>query len=312
MTKNVKIASFSLNPIPYKEIPKDKSVLQAEIEWLEKNVAQVLADKPDLIVLPECCDRPDGMPLDKLHEYYAERGNKYLARVQKLAKENHCYIAFGAHRFLEDGTGYNSCYMIGRKGEIVGIYDKNHIVPAETSNNNIYCGERESIFECDFGKVGAVICFDLNFEEIRQKYKRVQPKLMVFPSNFGGGLMRNFFAFDTHAYFVSSCGYDCPAEILSPLGVSLGSTSNHYNYVIRTVNLDYEIVHLDGHWDKIRAIKERYGALVEVTDVGYIGVVMLTYHGEGKTMADILQEFDARTAEDYFDEARAHREKFTK
>ncbi len=247
MAKKVKIATFSLNPIPYSSIPKGKSILQAEIEWLDKNVTQVLADKPDLIVLPECCDRPSDMPLGALHEYYRERGDKYLEHVKTLAKQNHCYIAFGAHRFLEDGTGYNSCYMIDRSGDIVGIYDKNHLVPLETENNNLYCGQQENIFECDFGKVGAVICFDLNFEEIRQKYKKAQPKLMLFPSNFGGGLMRNFFAFDTRSYFVSSCGYGCPSEIINPLGESLGSTSNHYNYVIRTVNLDYEIVHLDGH-----------------------------------------------------------------
>ncbi len=312
MAKNVKIATFSLNPIPYSSIPQEKSVLQAEIEWLDKNIAQVLGDKPDLIVLPECCDRPDGTPLDKLHEYYAERGDKYLAHIREIAKRNRCYIAYGAHRFLEDGTGYNSCYMVGRDGEIVGIYDKNYIVPAETGNNNIYCGQKETLFECDFGKVGAVICYDLNFEEIRQKYKKAQPKLVLFPSNFGGGLMRNFFAFDTRSYFVSSCGYNCSSEIINPLGVSLGTTSNHYNYVIRTVNLDFEIVHLDGHWDKIRAIKDKYGETVEVTDIGYIGVVMMTYHGEDKTMKEILREFDGRTVDEYLDFARAHREKYTK
>ncbi len=308
MARIVKVATISMNLCEYSKKPRDMSLTDYEIMWLDKNISQVLPDKPDLIVLPECCDVPDGIPLDDMRRYFEERGEKTVDHIRKIARENNVYIMFGAYRFLPDKTARNSCYMIGRQGETVGIYDKNYIVPTETKFHNIQCGESETIFECDFGRVGAIICFDINFDEMRLKYKRAKPDLMVFISYFGGGLMRNFFAFDTRSYFVASCAYGCPGEIINPLGLSLCVTSYHYNYVVKEINLDYEVVHMDNHREKIRRAKEKYGSLLEVIgDVGYVGVAIISYFGTDKTVRDILAEFEISDVEEYLEYARRHR-----
>ena len=49
-----------------------------------------------------------------------------------MAKENNCYIAYSAHRYVPEDKELpyrNSTQLINRKGEIEGIYDKNHLVP---------------------------------------------------------------------------------------------------------------------------------------------------------------------------------------
>ena len=119
--------------------------------------------------------------------------------------------------------------------------------------------------------------------------------------------MKNFFAFDTRSYFVSSCAYDCPAEIITPLGETIRKTTNHYNYLVETLNLDYAIVHLDQNWEKIRSAREKY-PLLKLSDVGFIGVVMLTYEGTDTTAKEIVKEFDMRFADEYLDWAREQRE----
>ena len=179
---------------------------------------------------------------------------------------------------------------------------------AEVSANVIIAnGEDIAIFDCDFGRVGALICFDLNFEELRLAYRRAKPDMVLFCSMFGGGLMRNFFAYDTQSYFVAACANSSPSEIISPLGESLGHNSNYYNYYIKDINLDYVVCHLDFNWEKLRAAKDKYGAKVQMHDPGYVGVVMLTYEGDDQTILDVIREFDIELADDYFARSREHR-----
>ncbi len=308
MAKNIKIVTFSFNPAYLRDKPEGQSIVDYEIAWLNSKIQPVLMEKPDLIVLPEVCDRPMDMQREQFIEYYERRGNKVVEYMQKIARENGCYIAHSAVRKDGDGYNRNSVQMIDRQGNVIGYYDKNYLCPpGENLYSNCISGENATIFECDFGRVGAILCFDLNFEEMRKKYKELKPDLMLFSSNFGGGLMKNFFAFDTRSYFVSSCAYDCPAEIINPLGETIRKTTNHYNYIVETLNLDYAIVHLDHNWEKIRAAREKY-PLLKLSDAGFIGVVMLTYEGTDTTAKEIVKEFDMRFADEYLDWAREQRE----
>ncbi len=309
MSRNVKIVTFSFNAVSLKDKKENQSIADFEIEWLQKHIQPVLMEKPDLIVMPEVCDRPVDLPREKFVSYYEERGNKVLQYIKKVARENGCYIAHSAVRKANDGFNRNSVQMIDRKGDLIGCYDKNYLCPpGENLYSNCICGRDATIFECDFGRVGAILCFDLNFEEMRQKYKSLKPDLMLFSSAFGGGLMKNFFAFDTRSYFVSSCGFDCPAEIINPLGETIRKTTNHFHYIVETLNLDYAIVHLDHNWDKIRLAREKY-PLLKLSDVGFIGVVMLTYEGIDTTAKTIAKEFDICLADEYLDWAREQRKK---
>ena len=310
MAKKVKIVTFSFNPAVLKYKPEEQSVVDYEIEWLNSKIQPVLMEKPDLIVMPEVCDRPMDMPREQFVEYYEERGDKVVQYMQKIARQNHCYIAHSAVRKAEDGFNRNSVQMIDRQGNLMGCYDKNYLCPpGENIYSNCICGKEATIFECDFGRVGAVICYDLNFEEMRQKYKKLQPDLMLFSANDSAGFIKNFFAFDTRSYFVSASGYDCPAEIIDPMGTTLKKSANHYNYIVETLNLDYAIVHLDLNWGKIRAAREKY-PLLEIRDVGFIGIVMFVYHGTDTTAKDILKEFEIRDADQYFDDSREYRKQY--
>ena len=310
MSKNVKVATFSFTPISIKYKSENQTTTEFMIAWLDKNINQVLPDKPDLIVLPECCDRPLDMSADEVRNYYLEKGDQIIKYLKKKARENHCYIAFDAWRSIGDNKGFNSCQMIDRNGEVIGIYDKNYVTFGDTANYNTHCGEDITIFDCDFGRVGTVVCFDMNFAELRQKYKEAKPDMLLFPSNYHGGPARAFYAFDVRSYLVASCGYDVPGEIISPIGESLGITTNHYNYIVRTVNLDYAVIHLDFNWDKLRAAKEKYGEKVKIHDIGFGGVIMLTSESEEFTAQDIVKEFDITLVDEYLAQARAHREKY--
>lgn len=307
MARNVRIASIAPAPRPIEKKKPGQTSAEMICDWLRRNIEQVLPDRPDLIVLPEACDQPSGITHEEVIQYYEERGSLVLDYVRSVARENHCYVAYGAVRKAEDGVLYNSCTMIDRRGEIVGYYDKNYPTVYE---DGVLPGECEMVFECDFGRVGAIICFDLNFEEMRGKYKQAGVDVVLFLSMFGGGVMRNFFAYDTQSYFVAACANASPAEIISPLGESVGSSSNYHNYVVRDINLDCKVCHLDFNWEKIRAAKKKYGTKLQMRDPGYVGVVLLSYEGEDRTILDVIREFEIETADEYFARSRAHREQY--
>lgn len=308
MAKYVRVAAISIHPRSILDKPTNQDVFDYVIGWLKQEIEQVLPEKPDLIVIPECCDRPREMTLEEVQAYYASRNDEVQSYLRSVAKDNHCYVAYGYVREADDGMRRNSCIMIDRDGNEMGAYDKNFPTIGEKDMYKVLPGDKETIFECDFGRVGAVICFDLNFEEIRAKYKKAKPDIMVFPSNFGGGLMRHFFAYDTQSYFVAACGWNCPAEVINPLGETLSITelTSYYDYVLQTINLDYVVCHLDFNKDKIRAAKEKYGSALKMRVGGYTALVMLSCESDKMTIMDIVKEFDIELVDDYFARSKAH------
>ena len=76
MSKYVKVSSISITPCELTKKPDTQTITEYIISHLEDNISQVLPDKPDLIVLPEVCDRPNGLTsAEERLSYYKERGN---------------------------------------------------------------------------------------------------------------------------------------------------------------------------------------------------------------------------------------------
>ena len=308
MSRKIRVATFT-RCVSLSDKPANQDILDFIIEKLDTDLKAVFRDKPDLVVLPEAADFPCGLPDEDFDAFLERRGNKVLDFLKDRARENRCYIAYSTYRTDENGVRRNSSIMIDRAGELLGAYDKNHPVLDEMDDKNVIPSDEATVFECDFGRVGALICFDINFYELREKYKKLKPDLVVFQSNFCGGLMRNFFAFDTRSFLVAACGYyDCPAAVISPLGDNIKVSSGHYNYIVEEINLDFAVCHLDNNREKIAAAKEKYGSALVIRDPGYIGVISLSYDGNDKTVLDIIKEFDIMLADDYFAVSRKHRE----
>ena len=305
MARYVTISTIGHKSMAFSNLPPEEAVNRMIAFW-EKQLDQVLPDMPDLIVLPEACDRYNGMePADKA-EYYAVRGDRMLKFFSAKAKENNCYIAYSAAFQVTDGTYRNCTQLIDREGEVAGIYNKNHLVIEETTTAGILCGKNADLIETDFGTVACAICFDLNFDELRLKYVAQQPDLILFSSMYHGGLMQSYWAYSCRSHFVGAI-HDLPSAIISPTGETLAETTNYFDYVTKTVNLDCKVVHLDYNWDKIAAAKEKYGRGFTMKDPGQLGSVLLSSELEDVTIDEIIKEFEIETLDEYMARALAHR-----
>lgn len=272
--------------------------------WQEQ-LAPVLPDRPDLIVLPEMCDRYRGFTPTQAAEYYHMRGEQLLDFFSEVARAHKCYIAYSGVREAGDGSFRNATRMINRMGDVVGTYHKNHVVIPETTEWGVLCGTAAPIIECDFGRVACAICFDLNFDELRLKYVAAKPDLILFPSLYHGGLMQAYWAYSCRAHFVGACS-GLPSSILSPLGEVLATNGTFFNFATATVNLDCRIAHYDENWEKLQALKAAYGPQVTIHDPGLIGSFLVTSEATGISAAQMLQEFEIELLDDYMARSIAH------
>ena len=283
-----------------------QSAVEAMMAHWENRFDQVWSDEPDLVVVPECCDRYPAHSPEERRTYYRYRGDRIRDFFAQMAREHRCYITYAAVREMADGSWRNSLQMLDRNGDIAGIYDKNFPVITETTDAGILCGADAPLIECDFGRVGAAICFDLNFSEIRQRYEQARPDLLLFPSMYHGGLMQAYWAYACRAHLVTAvCGL--PSAIVSPVGHELAITTNYFDFAVAEVNLDCQVAHLDFNWDKLRAMRVRYGAEVSVFDPGHLGSVLISSESEERSSADLVAEFGVELLDDYMRRSMAHR-----
>ena len=283
--------------------------VEGMIEHWRQKFEKVLPDRPDLIVVPEACDsymEHVGRP-ELLREYCQARGEKVRDFFAAVAKRHSCYITYPAFRILPDGTYRNSVQLIDRNGQIVGIYDKNHPTFGEFECG-ILAGVDAPLFECDFGRVGCAICFDLNFDELRRRYAEQRPDLILFTSMYHGGLMQKYWAYSCRAHLAGAVA-GLPSAVICPVGEVLASTTNYYDYVTTTVNLDCCVVHLDQNWERLDALKRKYGPEVSIFDPGLLAPVLITSESESRTVEEMVAEFEIELLDDYLDRSRQARQR---
>ena len=289
----------ALGPRPPQEVPPRNEAVRVMKKHWESQLDQVLPQQPDLIVLHECCNRFPGMSMEDRLAWYHEHGAEFLAFFQNKARENHCFIAYSAVRELPDGTRRNSTVLIDREGKEAAVYDKNFPVVEETTMQNILPGERETVVETEFGKVGFAICFDLNFSEVRERYARRKPDLLLFSSMYHGGLMQSCWAYSCRSWFVGAVAND-ECTILNPLGCKVGCSTNYFPFVTAAINTDYEVVHLDYNESKLAQAQKKYGRKISVFDPGHLGSVLLSSETPEITAAQVVEEFGIERLDDYF------------
>jgi predicted amidohydrolase len=274
---------------------------------LEKHIMQVLPEGPDLIVLPEACDRADSFSIARRQEYYRALGTTNLDWMRGIARDNHCYIAFSTIREMADGTWRNTTFLIDREGAVAGAYDKNHPVIEEITEAGILSGAQAPIIPCDFGAVACAICFDLQFDRLRLHYRELHPDLLVFCSRYHGGLAQSLWAFGCRSWFAGAVA-GLPCTILSPLGETVAASTMNVPHISARINLDCALVHLDNNLQRFAAAKQKYGRMLEMSEPpqGYLDVALISSQSEERTIRQIMEEFELEPLDEYLARSLAH------
>ena len=144
---------------------------------------QALWDKPDLILLPETFSGLGMGERDWFNTAEPPDGET-ITRLSGIARQHRTHIACPVllkHR----STVYNAIVLLDRKGEIAGSYYKMFPTLGELSLG-VTPGAEATVIETDFGRVGFAICFDLNFREVRDALRALEPDVVFFSSMIAG------------------------------------------------------------------------------------------------------------------------------
>jgi predicted amidohydrolase len=294
--------------------PQSDVVASVIAGWADR-LGSVLPDQPDIIVLSEACDDIDTRTMREndaergaeMLAYYALRGDRVREFFARVARDNHCYIAYAAIRQAADGTWRNSIQLLDRAGEIAGVYDKNHVVISENEDLDIQYSDEVNVFDLDFGRVGCAICYDLNFDELQARYVQARLDLLLFSSMFHGSFLQRQWAYSSRAYLAAAIRPPARCAVVSPVGEIVAQSTNYFNELTHRINLDRVVAHLDGNGTALSAMKRKYGRAVQIHDPGLLGSVLVTSESDEVSAGKMAEEFGLELLDTYFRRARDHR-----
>lgn len=308
MARHTTLAAVSGFPLRLDGSTPPERVTDIMIEHWRERLETVIHLRPDLVVLPEQCDRPwmASYPRDLLEQYYDDRQDRFLDFLASIAREYRTNIAYSGRRVASSGR-YNATQVMDRSGTIVGVYDKCYLTEGEHQRSGMTPGDGPRLIQLDFGTVAPAICFDLNFDELLTDVAELEPDVIAFSSNFHGGPLQGHWAYTARSYFVGSICPPSPSAILDPFGDPVASSTNYRHEALAVVNLDSALVHIDFNGRKFNAIRREYGPDVRIKDPGRIGVVEITAEREGLSVDEVIERFELVRLDDYFRRVRGHR-----
>ena len=194
----------------------------------------------DLVVLPENALQRvnDGtasersLPLD--HEA--------VAAIAEKARAHDTYVALGM--ILREGEeNFNATVLFDRKGEVAGVYRKVHtVIDWEEKNPTITeggmtPGKDFPVFECDFGRLGILICFDMAYPDGWTTLGERGAEIVVVPTASPQTLRPAMFA-HLNSYYVVTSAWRDNASIFDPLG-QLAAQVTHPGLLLHELDLSY-------------------------------------------------------------------------
>lgn len=246
-----------------------------------------------------------GMSMDEAESI--DQPGDFLKLYMDFARREKCHVA-GSLKLKEKGKIYNAIVFIDDCGIPVGNYRKTFLTSTEL-DLSLTPGKGAAVFDTKIGRLGGLICFDLNFRELRDEYAKLKPDILVFASMYHGGYVQALWAHECRSFFVSALQYP-GGGILDPLGTPL-SVTDCYNKVARSeINLDRAVVHLDFNRDKFGDIERKYGKEVRIQTPPNLGPAIIYSNSEKRSAYDIVREFGLELLDDYFARMRSTNEKY--
>lgn len=161
---------------------KDLDSFYEQVEFF----IDALADyKSDFVVFPEFFNTPLLAPYNDLPEHEAMRKLAELTepikkKLSEYAISYNVNIIAGSMPTVEDGQIFNTSYLLHRNGK-TDSYQKIHITPNEQKYYGFTGGKKIKVFDTDCGKIGLLICYDVEFPELPRLLADQGMKILFVP-----------------------------------------------------------------------------------------------------------------------------------
>lgn len=151
-------------------------------------VRRAAEEGADFAVLPEMFNCPYSRRY--FHDFALRGQAENLPALAQWAKENGIYLVGGSIPELEGERLYNSCFIFDREGRQIARHRKVHLFDVDLpgmrfcESDTFAPGDEITVFDTEFGKMGAAICFDVRFPELFRAMAVRGARVIFLPAQF--------------------------------------------------------------------------------------------------------------------------------
>lgn len=161
---------------------KDLEDFYKQVEFF---VDAVAGYQSDFCLFPELFNTPLLAPFNHMNEResmekLSELTEEIKEKISEFAVSYNVNIISGSMPILEEGKLYNVSYLLHRDGKI-DEYRKVHITPNEKKYYGMTGGNEIKVFDTDCGKIGIIICYDVEFPELPRLLADQGMKILFVP-----------------------------------------------------------------------------------------------------------------------------------
>ncbi len=263
-------------------------------------VEQALAEKPDIIAIPESFTLA-GLTDPKIEEMAEEVPGPTLEMFSGVARANSVYILCPILARRPDGL-HIEAFLLDRAGQMAGSYQKHHPVVEGSNYQKVEFGSRPGsefpVFSTDFGRIGVQICFDIEYRDGWDTLDHAGAEIFFWLSAAEGGRGLNCIAWNYHRY-VASAVIPTFARIINIMGETLAITGEQNPVVASSVDLDIALFHMDFNKSQIPAIREEYGPDVNLQTYQEEGLFTIQSNRADLPVSEIIRTFQLDPLKDY-------------
>lgn len=257
-------------------------------------------DRPDIVCLPETfayLGVPHSLAAEVAEPVPGPITEMAMVRAKKYSTNIICPLLEQCGEVV-----YNSAVVINRQGQIVGTYRKLH--PVTTSfdftqfEGGVTPGKEPKVFDLDIGRIGILICFDIQWPAAWATLGQMGAEIVFWPSAYDGGFPLQARAWDHH-YYVVSAVKSTYARIIDITGEILMQTGPRSAVIGMQIDLEKRYFHTDFNASQVPAIKEQYGRDVTIRLYHDEGGMTVESNRPGLTVEALMAEFDLELVPDY-------------
>ena len=222
----VQVASVNLRP-------RGSDSSQDSVSRFLEIVEEKVSTDADIILLPE------GITVVGVNATYAEVAESIpgptTKRLGEAARSKSAYVVAGIYE-REGVAVYNTSVLLDRNGELVGKYRKVYL-PREEITGGITPGDEYPVFDTDFGRVGMMICYDVQYADPARALALRGAELLLMPIWGGSETLAAARAMENHVFLATS-GYDHPTYVMDPRGEVLAKAHLEGEVAMATIDLN--------------------------------------------------------------------------
>ncbi len=146
----------------------DAGIPWSAVDKFSKLTRQAAQDGARIVVWPEIAIEGDPQVTN-------------TAKFRQLAAESDAYLALGYFVKVDEQVWRNETTVLSPDGHFLGLYGKDH--PVTFAGESSPTRGTYPVYDTPLGKIGTIICYDLDFTDTARKITRNGAQLILVPSH---------------------------------------------------------------------------------------------------------------------------------